>query len=132
MEVVYKLWETSWEDDAVVIDKEKGIYTDPTKVHDIDHDGKYFKVPGNHLCEPSPQRTPVIFQAGTSSSGRKFAANHAELVFISTTSVEKTKNVVATFRNDIEQSGRPVDDIKVIASHYANHCANRRRGAGQI
>jgi long-chain alkane monooxygenase len=116
MEVVYKLWETSWEDDAVVVNKEKGIYTDPSKIHDIDHYGKYFSVPGNHLCEPSPQRTPVIFQAGASSSGRKFAANHAELVFISSTSAEKTKNIVATFRQEIVLSGRSADDVKVIAA----------------
>ena len=95
MEVVYKLWEASWEDDAVVIDKEKGIYTDPSKVHDINHDGKYYQVPGNHLCEPSPQRTPVIFQAGASTRGRKFAANHAELVFVSSPTLEKTKDIVA-------------------------------------
>lgn len=62
MEVVYKLWEGSWEDDAVVLDKENKLYTDPEKVHDIRHEGKYYKVPGAHLCEPSPQRTPVIFR----------------------------------------------------------------------
>ena len=116
MEVVYKLWEASWEDDAVVIDKEKGIYTDPTKVHDINHDGKYYQVPGNHLCEPSPQRTPVIFQAGASTRGRKFAANHAELVFVSAPTLEKTKDIVSKFRKDIADSGRKADDVKVVTT----------------
>lgn len=116
MEVVYKLWEASWEDDAVVIDKEKGIYTDPTKVHDINHDGKYYQVPGNHLCEPSPQRTPVIFQAGASTRGRAFAADHAELVFVSSPSLEKTKDIVAKFRKDIVKSGRRADDVKVVTT----------------
>lgn len=116
MEVVYKLWEASWEDDAVVIDKEKGVYTDPSKVHDINHDGKYYQVPGNHICEPSPQRTPVIFQAGASSRGRAFAADHAELIFVSSPSLEKTKNIVATFREDVVKSGRPADDVKVLTT----------------
>ncbi|QUW22866.1 LLM class flavin-dependent oxidoreductase [Sporosarcina sp. Marseille-Q4063] len=116
MEVVYKLWEASWEDDAVVVDKEKGIYTDPSKVHDINHDGKYYQVPGNHICEPSPQRTPVIFQAGASSRGRKFAADHAELVFVSSPSLEKTKDIVLKFRKDIVDSGRSADDVKVITT----------------
>ena len=52
----------------------RGVFTDPSKVHRIEHDGEYFKVPGIHLCEPSPQRTPVIYQAGASSRGRAFAA----------------------------------------------------------
>lgn len=116
MDVVYKLWEASWEDDAVVIDKEKGVYTDPSKVHDINHDGKYYQVPGNHLCEPSPQRTPVIFQAGASTRGRAFAADHAELVFVSSPSLEKTKDIVTKFRQDIVKSGRRANDVKVVTT----------------
>jgi FMN-dependent oxidoreductase (nitrilotriacetate monooxygenase family) len=81
VEVTYKLWEGSWEPGAVLRDREHGIYTDADKVHDIRHDGKYFSVPGAHLVEPSPQRTPVLFQAGTSTAGREFASRNAELVF---------------------------------------------------
>ncbi len=82
MDVVYKLWESSWEDDAVIRDRDRGVYADPAKVHSIDHVGPYFNVPGPHLCEPSPQRTPVLFQAGTSPRGRDFAARHAEAAFV--------------------------------------------------
>jgi dimethyl-sulfide monooxygenase len=78
MDVMYKLWEGSWEDGAVHRNKETGVFTDPSKVHPIRHQGKYYKVPGFHLCEPSPQRTPFIFQAGASGRGRQFAASHAE------------------------------------------------------
>ncbi|AOV08682.1 LLM class flavin-dependent oxidoreductase [Sporosarcina ureilytica] len=116
MEVVYKLWEGSWEEDAVVVDKEKGIYADPEKVHDIQHEGKYFKVPGAHLSEPSPQRTPVIFQAGASSTGQKFAAKHAELVFISTPTPQTTKQTIQSLRQEAEAAGRNPEDIKIIAS----------------
>lgn len=61
LEVCYKLWESSWEEGAVKRDRESGVYTDPEKVHGIEHHGKYFDVPGIHLCEPSPQRTPVLY-----------------------------------------------------------------------
>src|SRR5699024_5331798 len=52
LQVCYKLWEGSWEEDAVQLNKEEGIYTDPSKVHDIHHEGKYFNVPGAHISEP--------------------------------------------------------------------------------
>src|SRR3954469_9984067 len=67
VEVTYKLWEGSWEDGAVVRDRVSGVFTDATKVHPIGHEGRYFSVPGAHLVEPSPQRTPVLFQAGSST-----------------------------------------------------------------
>src|SRR5690606_5476022 len=73
MEVVYRLWEGSWEDGAVLRDRERGVFTDPAKVHPIGFEGQRYSVPGIHLSEPSPQRTPVIFQAGASPRGRAFA-----------------------------------------------------------
>ncbi|KAJ5505295.1 Nitrilotriacetate monooxygenase component A/pristinamycin IIA synthase subunit A [Penicillium expansum] len=82
IKVTYKLWESSWRQDAVTLDRERGIYTDPAGVRQINHVGKYFNVPGPHLCQPSPQRTPVILQAGTSKAGKTFAAQHAEAIFV--------------------------------------------------
>lgn len=79
VEVVNKLWD-SWEPGAIVKDLEKGIYTDPSKVHSIDHAGEYFKVRGPLNSFPSPQRRPVFAQAGGSPRGREFAARHAELI----------------------------------------------------
>ena len=68
-----------WEDDAVVADRERGVYADPSKVHDIDHVGRASTAsPARTSSEPSPQRTPVLFQAGSSTAGREFAARHAE------------------------------------------------------
>ncbi len=72
--MLYKLFEGSWEAGSVLRDKERGVFIDPDKVHEIGHKGKYFEVPGYHLCEPSPQRTPVLFQAGASGAGKAFAA----------------------------------------------------------
>jgi FMN-dependent oxidoreductase (nitrilotriacetate monooxygenase family) len=113
MDVVYKLWEGSWEDSAVRRDKKAGIFTDATKVHPIRHDGKYFKVPGFHLCEPSPQRTPVIFQAGASGRGRQFASRHAEGMFILTTSIGQACEVTKDIRDQAEKQGRARDSIKI-------------------
>ena len=98
MEVCYKLWETSWEDDAVVRDTQVGIFTDPEKVHPIEHYGEYFQVPGYHLCEPSPQRTPVLYQAGASRRGKDFAARHAECVFVAAPTKTILKNYVSDSR----------------------------------
>jgi FMN-dependent oxidoreductase (nitrilotriacetate monooxygenase family) len=78
MEVCYKLWEGSWEDDAVQRDRARRVFADPAKVHPIRHEGRYFKVPGVHLSEPSRQRRPVLYQAGASTRGRRFAGEHAD------------------------------------------------------
>ncbi len=98
MEVVYKLWEGSWEDDAVVRDRESGIFAHPEKVHRIHHEGKYYRVDAIHLCEPSTQRTPVLYQAGASTRGREFAGKHAECVFLS-----GSKPIVASSVADIRR-----------------------------
>ncbi|MFJ8260214.1 LLM class flavin-dependent oxidoreductase [Peribacillus asahii] len=115
LEVCYKLWEGSWEDGAVVKDKEKRMFTNPTKVHEINHHGKYFDVPGIHLCEPSPQRTPVLFQAGGSLRGRQFAGKHAECTFISAPIKEATAAYVKDVRTQAREQGRDPQSLKVFA-----------------
>jgi long-chain alkane monooxygenase len=112
LEVVYKLWEGSWEDDAVVLDRERGVYTDPAKVHAIEHDGTYFKVPGIHVSEPSAQRTPVLYQAGASSRGRQFAAEHAEAFFIMEPKAEIVARRIADIRDRARAAGRDPYGIK--------------------
>jgi len=114
MDVVYKLWESSWEADAVVRDTENGTYIEPSKVHPIEHSGQYFSVQGFPLCEPSPQRTPVLFQAGASSRGMAFAGKHAEAVFINTVSVEQARRSVEKIRQATAEAGRDPQDVKVI------------------
>ncbi|NKX51708.1 LLM class flavin-dependent oxidoreductase, partial [Arthrobacter deserti] len=115
MEVIYKLLEGSWEDDAVIRDTERSIFTDPAKVHEIGHEGKYFKVPGIAITEPSPQRTPVIFQAGTSKRGLKFAAENAEAVFVTSPTKELLKATVARIRDAAEAAGRGRYDVRIYA-----------------
>jgi alkanesulfonate monooxygenase SsuD/methylene tetrahydromethanopterin reductase-like flavin-dependent oxidoreductase (luciferase family) len=106
MEVCYKLWEGSWEDGAVLRDRQRRIFTDPTKVHPIAHEGRYFKVPRVHLCEPSPQRSPVLYQAGASSRGRRFAGAHAECAFVASPSKAVLKKAVAGIRESVAAAGR--------------------------
>ncbi|MDG0841972.1 LLM class flavin-dependent oxidoreductase [Staphylococcus equorum] len=113
LQVVYKLWEESWEDGSVINDKATDTYADPDKVHEINHEGEFFSVPGPHLVEPSPQRTPVLFQAGASEKGKTFAAKHAEAVFTKHTSVESLKRYVDDIHTRAEKHGRSKEDILV-------------------
>ncbi|MET2831537.1 LLM class flavin-dependent oxidoreductase [Mesorhizobium shangrilense] len=121
LEVAYKLWQGSWEDGALVRDRGSaanpdGLYTDPSKVHPIGHSGRYFKVPGPHLSEPSPQRVPVLFQAGGSPRGQRFAARHAEVVFIAGADVDGIRRNVAEVKRLARDEGRAPGSIKFISA----------------
>jgi len=115
LEAAYKLWEGSWEDDAVRRDRHARIFTDPTKVHSVRHDGSHYRVNGIHLAEPSPQRTPLLYQAGTSKRGRAFAARHAEAIFLN----GQTKPILARAAREIrtaaKECGRDPYDIRLFA-----------------
>ncbi|WP_296186219.1 LLM class flavin-dependent oxidoreductase [Pseudomonas sp. UBA1879] len=113
LEVLYKLWEGSWEDDAVIEDREARIYAQPEKVHYVRHHGEFYQVEGYHLCEPSPQRTPVLFQAGSSDRGLQFAGSNAECVFISGQNKPATREQVDKVRASAVAAGRNPDDIKI-------------------
>lgn len=92
-------------------DRASGIFTDPDKVHAINHQGRHFTVPGIHLSEPSPQRTPVLYQAGASSRGKDFAGTHAECVFVAAPSKTVLKRYVANVREAAERAGRNPRDL---------------------
>lgn len=114
LEVCYKLWERSWDDGAVVADAASGIYTDPAGVRPIAHSGEFFTVPGIHLSEPSPQRTPFLFQAGASPRGMAFAARHAEAIFVAAPSKTVLAGQVAALDAALESAGRGSDGVRVI------------------
>jgi len=111
LEVCYKLWESSWADDAVLKDRQRRIYADPAKVRDIRHEGQYFKVNGCHLSEPSPQRTPLLYQAGASPRGREFAARHAECVFVIGSKPAIAAQYIHDIRTKARQQGRNPEEI---------------------
>lgn len=114
LEVCYALTEGSWADDAVLADRVRGVYTDPARVRPIRHVGRFYNVEGPHLAEPSPQRTPVLFQAGSSARGRDFAAAHAECAFIVSSS-RGGGAIAADLRARAVAFGRLPSDIKVFA-----------------
>ena len=120
LEVCYKLWEGSWDDDALVQDKTvehergRGIHTDPAKVAKINHIGERYTVEGPHLASPSRQRTPYLFQAGSSDRGRDVAAAHAEATF----SLAPRRDIAAAHARDVRDRaaafGRRPEDVKFI------------------
>jgi FMN-dependent oxidoreductase (nitrilotriacetate monooxygenase family) len=114
VDLVTALWEGSWEDDALVIDKVNGVFADPDKVHRITHHGENFDLDGLFTVVPSPQRTPTLFQAGASPRGRDFAAATAECVYMQEPTVEKMLATTTDIRDRAERRGRRRDDIKIL------------------
>jgi long-chain alkane monooxygenase len=115
LDLSYKLFEGSWEDGAVIIDKAARRYAHPRRVHRIAHDGPYFRSHGYFNSEPSPQRTPVLLQAGASSTGRAFAAANAELVFVQGKDAKMLRGQVDDLRNAAVAAGRTESAIKAVS-----------------
>ncbi len=111
VDVAYKLWEGSWDEDALVQDKERGVHSDPAGIHRIHHVGKRYSVEGPHFSSPSPQRTPVLFQAGASPAGQLFSARNAEGVYISSPNPAAAHALTSETRALAAQHGRDPDDI---------------------
>lgn len=112
LDVVYKLWEGSWEDGALLKDRARGVFSDASRIHRINHVGPRYRVEGPHLPSPSPQRTPFLFQAGSSPAGRAFAARHAEGQFITPPHPEAARGLIRETRELARAAGRRGEDIK--------------------
>jgi alkanesulfonate monooxygenase SsuD/methylene tetrahydromethanopterin reductase-like flavin-dependent oxidoreductase (luciferase family) len=93
------------------VDKAGGRYSDPSKIHKINHVGARYKVEGPHLPSPSPQRTPLLFQAGGSPRGIRFAAKHAEAVFIGPPDPAGAKLHTDNARAEVVRAGRRAEDL---------------------
>ena len=113
LQLCYQYWEGSWEDDAIQKDKIRRIFTDPSKVHEIQHQGRFYQSQGVFQVAPSIQRTPVLFQAGASPRGLAFATAHAECIFIGGDQPEKIRQQVLKIRELAVQQGRQASDIKI-------------------
>ncbi len=113
MALVYQLWEGSWEAGAVLANRQTGVYADASKVHLVRHKGPQYQVQAMHLAEPSPQRTPLLYQAGSSARGSRFAAKHAECVFLNGQSMPGVKAIVDGIRSQAVAQGRLANDIQV-------------------
>ncbi|MFB2583627.1 NtaA/DmoA family FMN-dependent monooxygenase [Herbiconiux liukaitaii] len=114
VDVDLTLWEGSWEDDALVRDKATGVYADPAKVHMVHHEGPYYRTDGILNLPPSPQRTPLLVQAGASGRGRRFAGRNAEAVFVGGGEPEVVAANVASIRASAVEEGRPADAIRIL------------------
>ena len=112
VDVTYKLWEGSWEEDALRLDGRAGSHSSGGKVHRINHRGPRYQVQGPHLVSPSPQRTPLLFRAGASEADRTFAARNAEAVFLQSVTLAAAAHDVADIRSRAASHGRLPQDIK--------------------
>jgi FMN-dependent oxidoreductase (nitrilotriacetate monooxygenase family) len=118
MGAVYALWEGSWGDDAVGQGARRN-YAELDRVRQVAYRGEHFTVNAMHLCEPSPQRTPVLYQAGSSPAGIVFAARHAECVFVSGPTKTIIARRVAALREAANAAGRNPRDLRVFAMFTA-------------
>jgi long-chain alkane monooxygenase len=116
LDVAYKLWEGSWAEDAFLGDKEGRRFADPGRVRPINHKGRHFASAGPHVSIPSPQRTPLLIQAGWSPRGKQFGARHAEVVFVGDSKPEAMRRGLAEIRALAEAEGRAGSDIKALAA----------------
>jgi FMN-dependent oxidoreductase (nitrilotriacetate monooxygenase family) len=113
MAAVKGLW-GSWEPDAIIDDREKGVFVDPAKVHSVDFEGKYFATRGPLNAGPCPQGQPVIAQAGGSPRGREFAARHADTIVAHPKGIGAMKAYRDDVRRHMIACGRSPDDCKVL------------------
>lgn len=115
LQLAYKLWEGSWEDGAVIADKQRRIHALPEKVHTVHHEGPFYRSNAIHMSAPSAQRTPLLFQAGTSARGLQFAGQHAEGVFIGAGTPEAARESSRKLRQAAVEAGRRAQDLKIYA-----------------
>jgi FMN-dependent oxidoreductase (nitrilotriacetate monooxygenase family) len=117
LEATTGLWDT-WEDDALVLDRERGVFADPAKVHPLDHAGDWFSVKGPLTVPRSPQGRPVLLQAGSSGRGRDFAARWAELIFTGDPNVDVARSHYKDQKERIAERGRDPQTVKMLPMAY--------------
>ncbi|GAA4912561.1 NtaA/DmoA family FMN-dependent monooxygenase [Nesterenkonia rhizosphaerae] len=118
LDVIYKLLIGSWDEGAVVGDVHRRVWAEPESVRYIDHAGEYFSVRGPHLVAPTPQRLPVLFQAGSSLTGMAFAGQHAEVVFLGGGSTDSIRENIQIIRRHAEEAGRDPEQLRFVASAH--------------
>jgi len=113
IEVVNKLWD-SWEDDAFIRDRERGLFFDPAKQHAVHYHGKHFRVEGALNIERAVQGRPVVIQAGGSEPGKELAAETADVVFAAGTSIDKAVTFYQDLKGRMSKYGRSPDSLKIL------------------
>ncbi|MEB2844248.1 NtaA/DmoA family FMN-dependent monooxygenase [Rhizobiales bacterium RZME27] len=113
VDVVRGLWD-SWDDDAFIKNKDSGVYADPSKVHVLDHNGKYYSVKGPLNIPRSPQGHPILIQAGSSGPGQDLAARTADVVFTAQQSLPEAQAFYKSLKARVEKFGRHADSVAVM------------------
>ncbi|MBF6213160.1 LLM class flavin-dependent oxidoreductase [Nocardia puris] len=113
VDAVIALWD-SWEDDAILLDREAGVYADPDKIHRIDFEGEYLKVRGPFSAARTPQGHPVLVQAGASNEGRAFAGRYAEAIFTAHQRLEDAQRFYADIKEQARGFGRNPEHVKIL------------------
>jgi FMN-dependent oxidoreductase (nitrilotriacetate monooxygenase family) len=113
LDVVTKLWD-SWEDQALVVDRETGLFADTDRIHRIDHRGEFLSVTGPLNTPRTPQGRPVYVQAGSSDDGRAFAGRHAEAVFTAHQSLANAQAFYADLKRLATEAGRDADQVLIL------------------
>jgi FMN-dependent oxidoreductase (nitrilotriacetate monooxygenase family) len=128
VDVITGLWD-SWEDDAFVQDKASGIWSDPAKLHFLNHKGAHFSVQGPLNAARPVQGYPVIAQAGSSHDGRELAARTAELIFTAAQTIEEAQAFVADIAARLGKYGRGREDVRILpgVSVYVGKDADEAR-----
>jgi len=117
VEVVLGHWD-SWEDDAIVLDRARGVFADPAKVHRLAHRGRWFKSRGPFTVPRSPQGRPVLIQAGQSGRGRRFAARWGELVFVIFPTLEFARKAYREIKGEVVRFGRDPELVRIAPAIY--------------
>jgi FMN-dependent oxidoreductase (nitrilotriacetate monooxygenase family) len=148
LKVARGLWR-SYEDGALVRDRESGVFLDPTKLHALNHKGRFFSVVGPLNIQRSPQGEPVIFQAGDSEQGRDLGAAIADGIFTHARSIEQGQAFYADLKGRAAKLGRDPDqivilpgfnvtigdtddDARAIARHYQEHDHSFDQALGEL
>jgi FMN-dependent oxidoreductase (nitrilotriacetate monooxygenase family) len=113
VDVATKLWD-SWEDDAIVLDRERGVYADTAKVRPVEHRGEHFQVHGALNVPRSPQGYPLLVQAGSSEDGKEFAAEFAEAVFTAQQTLADAQAFYKDLKSRLPRYGRTDDQLLVL------------------
>jgi FMN-dependent oxidoreductase (nitrilotriacetate monooxygenase family) len=113
VDLVLDLWD-SYEDDALIRDKQSGVYLDPTKVHKVNHKGKFFEVAGPLNVARSPQGRPVVVQAGASEPGRELAARTAEVIFTANQTLADGQEFYSDIKGRLAKFGRRPEQLLIM------------------
>jgi len=115
MQTTFGLWD-SWEPDALVLDREQGIYADPARIHRLGFEGKTYRSYGPLNVPRSPQGHPVIIQAGASARGKAFAGKWAEVIFVVQPTLEGMQRSYRDIKEEAQRAGRRPEEVTVLVA----------------